>query len=176
MVSDRRVFFALWPTDRQRDELRNTISPAVSTVEGTMIYRGDWHITLVFIGSVPDAHVAALQQLTRAIEVEPFRLRLDRLEFWARPKVACVTPTATPPALERLVDKLEGTLRPLGFELEDRVYRPHITVARRVRAFTPEPLARPVTLEWSSFELMESVSTSRGVQYRPLKQELLHDS
>lgn len=170
------MFFALWPDDRQRDELRNTISPAVSGVEGTIVYRGNWHITLVFIGSVPDARLAALQQLTSAVDVERLRLRLDRLEFWARPKVACVTPTAIPESLEHLVAKLEGALRPLGFESEDRVYRPHITVARRVRAFAPEPLARPVTLEWSSFELMESVSTGRGVQYRPLKQELRHDS
>jgi 2'-5' RNA ligase len=174
--SEKRIFFALWPSDRQREELRDTISPAVSNVEGKVIYRGDWHVTLVFIGDFPEARLDELREATAPIVVRPFRMRFDRLDFWPRPKIACLTTASVAPELMALVADLEAAVRPLGIEVEDRRYRPHITVARRVRAFTPEPLARPVTLEWSTFELMESVSTGRGVEYRPLKQRLPRDS
>ena len=65
---------------------------------------------------------------------------------------------------------LEDILKPFDFVPNERVYRPHITVARRARSFTEVPLARPLDLEWSSFELVESVPTTRGVQYHPIKQ------
>jgi 2'-5' RNA ligase len=51
---------------------------------------------------------------------------------------------------------------------EDRLYRPHITVARRARAFDTVPLTRPVDLEWQDFNLVESVAGPSGVLYRPL--------
>jgi len=176
MSSERRVFFALWPSGRQREALRDTISPAVSSVEGDALFRGDWHVTLLFIGALHQARLPALWRAAAEIEVQPLRVRFDRLDFWARPKIACLTAAAVAPELQHLVDDLEAAVRPLGIEPEARVYRPHITVARRVRAFTPEPLARPVTLEWSGFELMESLGSGHGAHYRPLKQELLHDS
>jgi 2'-5' RNA ligase len=53
---------------------------------------------------------------------------------------------------------------------EDRVYRPHITVARRARTFDDLLLTRPIDLEWNEFELVESVSAPGGVSYLPLKQ------
>lgn len=175
-VADRRVFFALWPSERQREELRDTVKAAVSTVEGRAVDRSNWHVTLLFVGEFPEAKLAALHEAAEAVRVAPFRMRFDRLEFWARPRLACLTATAVAPELQALVDDLGAAVEPLGVEPERRTFRPHITVVRRARAFTAEPLAQPVTLEWSGFELVESVSGTRGVQYRPLKQELLRDS
>lgn len=175
-MSQRRVFFALWPSERQREELRDTVKAAVSTVEGRAVDRSNWHVTLLFIGDFPETKLPALGEAAAAVRVEPVRVRFDRLEFWARPRLACLTATAVAPQLQALVDDLGAAVEPLGVEPESRTYRPHITLVRRARAFPAEPLAQPVTLEWSGFELMESVSGTRGVQYRPLKQELLRDS
>ena len=75
-----------------------------------------------------------------------------------------------PDELQALVDALNSVLRDAGIESEERVYRPHITVVRRARAFTTERLAQRTSTEWSSFELMESVSGPGGVSYVPLKQ------
>ena len=49
LMSVKRIFFALWPDDRQRDQLRNVISPAAKEVEGEAIHRGSWHVTLAVI-------------------------------------------------------------------------------------------------------------------------------
>jgi 2'-5' RNA ligase len=102
--------------------------------------------------------------------VEPFRLSFDRMEFWPRPKVACMVAATVPPELLSLVAALKVLVQDFGVIPEDRTYRPHITVARNARAFTTERLTQRATTEWSGFELVESVSGPGGATYRPLKQ------
>ena len=96
------------------------------------------------------------------------RLRFDRLAYWPRPKVACLLPVTTPPALESLVRSLEALLKPFGRRPEEQVYRPHITVARRARAFETMPLTSPIDLEWSGFTLVESQTLPSGAAYEPI--------
>jgi 2'-5' RNA ligase len=102
--------------------------------------------------------------------VQPFHLAFDRLEFWARPRVACLVAATVPTELQQLVMSLHAVIQDVGVVPEDRTYRPHITVARNARAFTTERLAQRATSEWSEFTLMESVSGPGGVSYVPLKQ------
>jgi 2'-5' RNA ligase len=150
--------------------MRDIINPAVSVVEGVAVDRRSWHVTLVFIGDFAEENIAELRAAASGIEPFNIRLRFDRISFWQAPKIASMNPRNAPSELEGLVKSLEQILLPFGFEPNERVYRPHITVARRARPFSEVPLARPIDLEWSSFELVESVSTTRGVQYQPLKQ------
>jgi 2'-5' RNA ligase len=169
-VSTRRLFFALWPDNRQRDRLRDVINSVAKTVEGKPVDRRNWHITLPYIGQFDERQIPDLRELTGQIQVEPFRLVFDRLEYWARPKVACLAAATVPAELERLVSSLNDVLRLVGVTPEDRTYRPHITVSRNARAFTTERLAQRTTTEWSGFELIESVSGPGGATYVPLKQ------
>jgi 2'-5' RNA ligase len=169
-MSERRLFFGLWLSERQRERLRDTLRPVLTSVEGDVVDRRNWHVTLVFIGSFAEEQIPFLQAAAAEIQPEPIRLRFDRLEFWQRAKVATLMPRAVPPALEALVRSLEKTLEAFDVSAEDRLYRPHITVARRARIFETVPLTRPVDLEWQDFELIESVSSPSGVSYQPLKQ------
>ena len=175
-MSDRRLFFALWPSDRQREQLRDIIPPALSTVEGQAVHRSNWHVTLVFIGTFPGERIPDLQAAVDHLQPIDVRLRFDTLKFWQRPKIAAMLPVTVPPELTQIVHGIEQALLPFSFTPNERTYRPHITVARKVRAFDTVRLARPFELSWASFELVESVPSTSGVIYRPLKQELLHDS
>ena len=169
-MNTKRLFFALWPDHRQRERLRDVVNSVVKTVEGQPVDRRNWHVTLAFIGVFPEHRVPFLLERAAEIRVEPFRLNFDRLEYWPRPRVASLTAATAPDELQALVDALNSILRDAGIEPEERVYRPHITVVRRARAFTTERLAQRTSTEWSSFELMESVSGPGGVSYVPLKQ------
>jgi 2'-5' RNA ligase len=169
-MSTKRIFFALWPDDRQRDRLRDHISPLAKLVEGQVVYRGDWHVTTAFIGSFPEADIAGLLARAAQIPVEPFRLRFDRVEFWPRPKVASLVAPTVPPELQRLVDAQNALLADFGVPVEDRTFRPHITVVRRARPFETQRLAQPAVVDWTGFELVESISQPGGATYRPLKQ------
>jgi 2'-5' RNA ligase len=169
-MSNKRVFFALWPDNRQRDHLRDVINSVARTVEGRTIDRRDWHVTLVFVGDLPEEQVPELQERARQIQWEPFHLVFDRLEFWARAKVAAMVAATIPVELQSLVTELNGIVQDFGVIPDDRTYRPHITVARNARTFTTERLAQRETIEWSSFELVESVPGPGGVSYHPVKQ------
>lgn len=169
-MSDKRLFFALWPSDRQRDRLRDIISPAAKLVEGAAAFRGNWHVTLAYVGEFPEERIAELLLQTNMIFVEPFRLRFDRVEFWPRPKVAVLAVATVPPELQRLVDSLSSVLNDFGVTPENFTYRPHVTVVTRARAFETQRLAQPAVLEWSDFDLIESISQPGSITYRPLKQ------
>ena len=169
-MNTKRLFFALWPDPRQRDRLRDVINSVAKTVEGRPVDRRNWHVTLAFIGPFPAHRVPYLLERAAAIPCEPFRLHFDRLEFWPRPRVASLCAPTVPADLQALVDALNGVMRDLGLQPEDRAYRPHITVVRNARHFETERLAQRVTTEWSGFELMESISSPSGVRYVPLKQ------
>jgi len=169
-MENKRLFFALWPDHRQRDRLRDIINPVARTVEGRAIDRRNWHVTLAFIGTFPERQIPDLMRRAAEIHVEPFRLSFDRLEFWPRPKVASLTAATVPEELQRLVSSLNALLQDEGVAIEDRTYRPHITVVRNARTFPTERLAQRATTEWSNFELVESVSGPGGATYHPLKQ------
>lgn len=169
-METKRLFFALWPDHRQRERLRDVVNSVAKTVEGRVVDRRSWHVTLAFIGTFPENRVPYLLEKAQEIEFEPFHLNFDRLEYWPRPRVASLCAATVPPELQDLVDALNAIIQDLGLQPEDRNYRPHITVVRNARTFTTERLTQRVTTEWSSFELMESVSGAGGVTYRPLKQ------
>jgi len=168
-MSTKRLFFALWPDHRQRDRMRDFISPAARLVEGRAVERRNWHITLVYIGDFPESRIDELHAAKQAIEVEQFRLRLDRLEFWPRPKIAALVPPTIPPELDRLVEDLKGRVFAAGVNPEhQRIYRPHVTVVRNARTFETQRLAQSAITEWSSFELVESVTEHGETTYRPV--------
>lgn len=169
-MADKRLFFALWPDDRQREHLRNAISPIARLVEGNAVFRGNWHVTLVFVGQFPEDRVAELLDAVAGIKPDPFRLRFDRMTFWQRPRIACLQAMSVPAPLDALVGQLRETLKAFDCEPETEVYRPHITAVRKARTFEPIILARPLELQWTRFELVESISSPGGVQYCPLKQ------
>ncbi|MGI9237098.1 MAG: RNA 2',3'-cyclic phosphodiesterase [Woeseiaceae bacterium] len=169
-MTTRRIFFALWPDDRQRDRLRDVINSVAKSVEGRIVDRRNWHITLAWIGDYSERQIPALLARAGEIQVEPFRLSFDRLEFWARPKVACMVGATVPAELQALNLALHALMQDIGVAPEDRTYRPHITVARHARSFTTERLTQRVGTEWSSFELVESLPGPGEVRYRPLKQ------
>jgi 2'-5' RNA ligase len=66
------------------------------------------------------------------------------------------------------VEVLQGKVLAAGVVPEQRTYRPHITAVRNARHFETERLAQPAITEWTSFELVESVSEAGNTTYRPV--------
>ena len=165
-----RLFFALWPSEKQRQIIDSAIEPCKGSLAGKWISRDNLHVTLVFIGGFPEKDIPALQAAAANIRSPAIRLRFERIDFWARPKIMCLQADFVPSQLIELVRSLEKAATRFGFQPEKRSYQPHMTIARRARFFESIRLAQPVELQWSDFHLIESVSTPAGVQYKPLKQ------
>jgi 2'-5' RNA ligase len=169
---DRRLFFALWPNRQQRDAIRHTLDPLLQLLEGKVVPRENWHVTLLFIGNFPVERIPALEAAVHDIRAAPFRIRFEQLSFWPKPRIACLEASTVPPALHLLVSRLREVAGKFDIPLDERAYRPHVTAIRSVRPFESRALAQPLELSWSGFRLLESVSTLAGVRNRPVKQEL----
>ena len=169
-MSRKRIFFALWPSAKQRRQIDAAIELYKAGLAGRWTIRDNWHVTLVFIGGFPEADIPALQVAAGGVECPDIELRFERIDFWKRPRIMCLHSDFVPDQLTDLVRSLESAAKSFGFRPEKRPYRPHMTIARKARVFEPITLAQPVELHWSRFHLIESLPTPAGVQYKPLKQ------
>lgn len=171
-METKRLFFALWPDSEQRERLKKLMATEAGFVKGRSIPASNWHVTLAFIGDCPATRAPTLLTRARDLAFKEFALSFTHVEFWPRPRLACLVPETTPAALASLVDGLKEVLVASGIEPEKRAYRPHLTVVRAARPFATWRLAQALTLEWRDFELIESVPGRGKVSYLPLKQEL----
>ena len=163
----KRVFVALWPDDAVRNAIEKATRRVVRLSGGRPTAKRNLHITVVFLGAVDE------EQLERAasvppIEVGPIELVLDVQGFFPTPRVLWIGPQHVPPALTALEQSLWDGLEQVGFEREARIYRPHLTLARRARAVTDET-ASVVHWRADALTLVESVPLHRNVHYEPLR-------
>lgn len=93
------------------------------------------HLTLKFLGNVPDESVTLLlQAMEQAAHGQTaFLLHARALGCFphlARPRVLWVGLDDPSQTLEHLNERLMAVLTPLGFPPEDRPFHPHLTLAR----------------------------------------------
>lgn len=169
-MNKKRLFFALWPSDEQRQKIDAATQAFRSKLAGTWTDRDNWHVTLFYIGGFPEVDIPSLLTAAHKIECPSLDLKFERIFFWKRPKIICLYASYVPSQLLGLVRSVESTAQMFGVEPETRPYRAHMTIARRAKSFETITLAQPVELHWSRFHLVESVSTPAGVQYKPLDQ------
>jgi len=108
------------------------------------------HLTLHFIGHVPEGVAKAYQNALRQVDVPAFALRIagvGQFPIEARPKIiwAGVENTA---ALRALHEAVGQALAAEGFKREKRPYQPHITLMR-----FRKPLRRGLASRWLSRHL-----------------------
>ena len=94
-----------------------------------------WHLTLLFLGAVPEERVAALVEAAApAVSAAgPMRLRMaggGRFGSRRRPTVAWAGLEGDVGPLVELAARLAGAARSLGLPVEDRPFRPHLTLGR----------------------------------------------
>jgi RNA 2',3'-cyclic 3'-phosphodiesterase len=88
-----------------------------------------WHITLQFLGATSPPQYDCVLAGLRAIHSGNVPVHLEAPGFFQRAGVFHVGVRATPELLDLHRAVLADTA-PCGFELEDRPYSPHITLAR----------------------------------------------
>jgi 2'-5' RNA ligase len=165
----RRLYFALWPHDALRTALSVATARAVREAGGRAVPPENLHVTLAFLGSVPEHRATAAQAAAHSVTVGPGVQAFDRIAQWGRGGPLVLAATRVEPALARLQAALENALLAADFRLDRREFRPHVTLARRPTARRPAapPEAPGGRLEWSwsTFVLVESETGSEGSRY-----------
>ncbi|MCL6634338.1 MAG: RNA 2',3'-cyclic phosphodiesterase [Peptococcaceae bacterium] len=105
------------------------------TSDARWVEQGNLHLTLKFLGNVPEEQVPAIiAALERsAAGVPPFRLDLGGVGVFPsmeRPRVFWVGVSGETAALSRLHRQVQEEMKQLGFEPENRRFTPHLTLAR----------------------------------------------
>lgn len=149
-----RLFLALWPTPGGAAALAQRLGLAPEAAHRRRVPPQQIHLTLHFLGAVPRQQLPTLVEGLR-VPFVPFDLALRRCERWPRGTLV-VLPDEPPPALADLHAALGAALRRLGLPVEQRAFRPHLTLARRYDGPVPAPLANPVRWHVTRYALVES--------------------
>ncbi len=140
------------------------------------------HLTLKFLGEVPDGRVGEVETVTTAVAARftPFRLELSGLGAFPNPRNPRVVwvGVQAPPELARLAGALEEAMAGLGFPRESRPFSPPLTLGRAERdARAGDFRALPAlvaqfgfraAVEARSADLMRSQLSPRGARYERL--------
>lgn len=137
-----RLFIGLWPP------------PA--THAALLAHAGGWswpaparrmrperlHVTLHFLGEVAEDLLPALRR-ELALPWRGCELVLDRPTVWPG-GIAVLEGSVVPAPLAELHAALAGRLQGMGMPVEDRRYRPHVTLARKAAGARPPADFAPV--------------------------------
>ena len=164
-----RLFFALWPDAATQACLARGLPEWAAGLDGRRQRPDQWHVTLEFIGAADGARRAALEAAAEGLTLPGFELLFDRCEYWRKAQVACLVASVTPEPLARFLVQLRAAVAMAGFEPESRPWRPHVTIARKVRSATDGPVTPPLRWPATAFALVRSVSEPAGSRYEPLR-------
>jgi 2'-5' RNA ligase len=187
-VGNRRLFVALEPPDLVRrrlaalaDELRRAAGRAGDDVR--WVAPENIHLTLQFLGAVPEERVPAVEAALRdtaAAAGRPLSLALRGAGGFPnarRPRVLWAGLEGDVAPLAALAVELGARLAKLGFPPEDRPFSPHLTLGRardgRGAPGLAGALAAAAQVEatpWRASELVlfESHLSPRGPRYEPV--------
>ena len=180
-----RVFTAIEIDDAIRKrltELQDALQPLSSDVK--WVEPHNVHLTLAFIGDVPDAMVPSLNALldqAAAAAAAPFDCALAGLGTFGRPNAPRViwagAPTVPAP-LAAIHRTLTTGLHDLGLAIDTRPYAPHLTLGRvkssrgltelltELGRLTDTPIG---TLHVERLTLIQSILKPTGPIYAPLQ-------
>jgi 2'-5' RNA ligase len=168
-----RVFFALWPDDRVQQQLSDAVnrSQLEPLCGGRKTKTENIHLTLVFVGEVNPGKLEALCRIVDGVKgsgTRAFDLVVDRIGYWKHNNIVYAAIAKIPQELMDLVAALQHALSTAGFSLEQRTYKPHITLMRNASCRTLPELAEPIIWRVQEWMLVKSEQTSGGSNYVPV--------
>lgn len=124
------------------------------------------HSTLVFLGDVEKSSLEVLRLVAKGANTRGFELKLTAAHYWGHNHIVYAAPDETPHPLAELVRELEGKLRKHHFHIEDRAYKPHVTLLRNAQ-WRDEPLPSMPAVSWkfNDFVLVQSRRDEEGATY-----------
>jgi RNA 2',3'-cyclic 3'-phosphodiesterase len=175
-----RLFVALQIPEQLRLELAARTREFASLAPKLKWVRAEnLHVTLKFIGHVPDEKLQPVLGALESVHMCAFAVHLRGLGFFPdekRPRVFWMGIEA-PPALGELASGIDQALGTAGFPLESRPFSAHLTLARSDRERLPEAFSRAVreskshfgSIDCREFHLIESKLKSSGAEYTTVR-------
>jgi 2'-5' RNA ligase len=179
-----RVFIAVDIPDEIRKtlgDLQREMRPLTSSAR--WVAPESIHITLKFVGEIPEKRLEDIDSALRGLTWKPFTITVRGVGFFPgtrSPRVFWAGMEA--PTMEGLAEQLDTLMERLGFEKEKRAFRPHLTLARakdtRIDSSLVSAAAKYEEHAFGSFSvdrvfLFKSTLKPSGAVYEKLKEYLL---
>lgn len=129
-----RIFIALPLPPDTKAEIAELISNLkASAMKGRFVEADLLHITVEFLGEITPLPLEKVNQIVDGLDFNPFRIRLTQIGIFHKPSGDIWWLGVEPGQdLLELQSQLHNLLKEQGFHLEERPYRPHITLGRKV--------------------------------------------
>jgi len=139
-----RCFVACWPDDATRTLLDDAAQQASRRYPNARrVPRDNLHLTLAFIGELPEPRaVEAVQALRDAVD-QAFEWRIDHVGRFERARVVWAGGQPEP-RLVRMAELVRKQLQSLAIRFDPKPFVPHVTLLRDVR-LASQRSARPAT-------------------------------
>ncbi len=166
-----RLFISINFDDNTKQNMLAVQRRLKSRGRGRFTSPDNLHLTLAFLGDVPEGEISALKAVMDGIEFPVMKLRFDRIGCFRRDSELWWIGISEDPALMRLQKQLISGLRAAGFSPDSKRFRPHITLARDMRAgqlLSEELLPEPFVTEAGCISLMQSNYPAKRIEYTEL--------
>lgn len=165
----RTLFFALWPNDATRSYLGRLAHSVVERKRGREVPHPNLHMTLLYLGPVEVDRQEEIISQVPPFDLPPFSLQIDKAGFWRKSGVIWLGMSDSPDGLMSLVVSITEVMHRAGFDLDERPFRPHVTLMRKATRGLGRVEIEPLEWRVDAFSLMESRPVPGGISYRELK-------
>jgi 2'-5' RNA ligase len=171
-----RVFVAVKLPNKTRDNLaRSAVQLKQFSTQGNFVNKENYHITLHFLGEVPESDLIYIQSAMDGIKDLPApKLALSQFTILRGGDIVCSKIRQNGNSLTNLHDQLGDLLESHNFTVEHRAYRPHVTLIRKYGFSLPfSEVTKSVDVYNMPFDatevvLYQSVFNDSGVSYKEL--------
>lgn len=178
-----RAFLAI---DVEEAEVADRVAELQRIIAGTgadvkLVERENLHLTLQFLGEIPEPMVEGVYKVMSCVKMSPFKAQLRGLGAFPSmnfPRVVWVGVEKGASEVEGIYRQLEPGLKKLGFR-SDKEFAPHLTIARVKSGRNRDELAKTITklsdvevgeMVVKSIRLKKSVLTPSGPIYSTLRE------
>lgn len=177
-----RLFIAVHLEEEVKDQIEALINRLSHyATQGRFVSKENLHLTLEFLGEIEEERVAVLKEMLNDLAYTSFPLKMTELGHFTSRKGNIywlgLEPSEELYALQRL---LHRQLLEKQFEVEDRAFLPHITIARKLK-FKGNFNQKAITDQIEHIEtkverivLMESKNVARKLVYSTIHSTDLH--
>jgi RNA 2',3'-cyclic 3'-phosphodiesterase len=169
-----------------RESMAQATREAARASGGRPVRADNLHVTLAFLGSVPERRLPELAATARAaaqtmrsefsgagFAAVPLELTFRRLEHWRAAELLCALPDEPEPRTAALARGLQQLLTRSGFAPDLKPFRPHVTVVRKVVRSGPLGKMHPVLWRFTELTLIESRTLPQGALYSVVESHAL---
>ena len=164
-----RLFFAIELPQELKNQLELLQRQCPFT--GRPVSPHNFHITLLFLGELPDSQLDGILEAIEVPEIKPFEIELKQFAYYPKAEVGCLEVTPNEQLIE-LHQHIRQNLKQAGIhiKLPNKPFRPHITLYRDATIQSEISVSVRYQLKVEHFCLMESQFNQKGVYYEVIEE------